>query len=76
MKNVIKNKLTDHYNGLGKKIANDINKQYMNRIEEICQFIEKAANYRIDDMERQLNNMIKEKESKEQDIKIELLGFL
>ena len=71
MKNVIKNKLTDHYNGLGKKIANDINKQYMNRIEEICQFIEKAANYRIDDMESQLNNMIKEKESKEQDIKIE-----
>lgn len=71
MKNVIKNKLTDHYNGLGKKIANDINKQYMNRIEEICQFIEKVANYHIDDMERQLNNMIKEKESKEQDIKIE-----
>ena len=67
----IKNLLNNHYRGIGDEMAKKLKKSYLSQIQDACSSIEQTANARIDDMERQLQTVIKQKEAKEQDIEQE-----
>lgn len=71
IKRQIKNKFVNHYRNVSKEIAQNVKKGYLNQIDKVCSSVEKVANARIEDMENQLNTIIKQKENKEHSIEIE-----
>ena len=71
IKRQIKNKFVNHYRNVSKEIAKNVKKGYLSQIDKVCSSVEKVANARIEDMENQLNTIIKQKENKEHSIEIE-----
>lgn len=71
IKRQLKNKCENHYKKVSKSFAENVKKGYLSQIDKVCSSVEKVANARIEDMENQLNTIIKQKENKEHSIEIE-----
>ena len=71
IKRQIKRKFVNHYRNVSEEIAQKIKKGYLLQMDKVCSSVEKVANARIEDMENQLNTIIRQKENKEHSIEIE-----
>lgn len=55
------------YGGQGDRMADAFQKQYADRAEALCRTIQESVGTRIEDMEHQLSELLREKERQEQD---------
>ena len=56
------------YGSLDKNMTRVLNEEYSQRANDMCRSVQISVNARIDEMEHQLKEIIREKESREQDI--------
>ena len=63
----VRSEVIHAYSGQGDKIATVMKPLYQERTEEICRKLQESVNARIDDMEHQLQDILREKEAREQD---------
>ena len=64
------------YSGQGDRIAVAVKTLYQSKTEELCHNLEENVNARIADMERQLQDILREKEAQEQDAEKKKAGLL
>ena len=61
----VRSQVVRTYSGLGDKMASTIKPIYQSGADKVCRELQLSVNGRLDDMERQLQNIIKEKEAQE-----------
>ena len=64
----IRNTIDKTYKSLDKDMTRTLTKQYNADADDICRRFQAGINARIDDMDRQLKDILREKESREQDV--------
>lgn len=65
----IRSQVVEVYQNQGKDMAANLKAQFQTQTQELCKSIREDIDARIDDMERQLKEILAEKESREQDSK-------
>lgn len=65
----IRSQVIKAYQNQGKDMAINLEAQFQTQTQELCKSVQKDINARIDDMERQLKEILAEKETQEQDSK-------
>ena len=68
-RNKIRSQVIEAYQNQGKDMAINLKAQFQTQTRELCKSIQKDIDARIDDMERQLKEILAEKETQEQDTK-------
>lgn len=63
----IRRQVVSAYSNEGEHLAQAFVRQYQNRVEELCHQVQESVDVRIGEMEAQLQNIIKEKEAREQE---------
>lgn len=63
----IRSEVVHAYSGQGDKMAKAFKAMYQSKVDAVCGNFEKQVRGRIEDMEQQLQNIIREKEAQEQD---------
>ena len=64
----IREQITEYYEQQGKDMARNMKSQFESQTSELCANVQSVINARIDDMDRQLKNILAEKDSREQDV--------
>ena len=68
-RNKIRSQVIEAYQNQGKDMAINLKAQFQTQTRELCKSVQKDIDARIDDMERQLKEILAEKETQEQDTK-------
>lgn len=68
-RNKIRSQVIEAYQNQGKDMTINLKTQFQTQTQELCKSIQKDIDARIDDMERQLKEILAEKETQEQDSK-------
>ena len=63
----IRSQVASTYSNEGEHFAKAFTQQYLARVEELCRQVQESVDVRIGEMEAQLQNIIKEKEAREQE---------
>ena len=63
----VRSEIIRAYSGQGDKMAATLKNLYQTRTEEVCRSLKERVDARVKDMERQLRDILREKESQEQD---------
>lgn len=64
----IQTQITEYYEQQGRDMARNMKSQFELQTQELCSTVQATINARIDDMGRQLKNILAEKDSQEQDV--------
>ena len=63
----VRSQVTSAYSGEGDRLAEAFTRHYHAKAKELCRQVQESVDVRIGEMEAQLQDIIREKEAKEQD---------